>query len=330
MPDSVNIQQLPWLLPVWERLEQQLHNKQLGHAQLFVGQPGLGKRALASLMAEKVLCLARRNGSACGECPSCMLLKAGTHPDFLLLEPEEEGKQIKIDQVRLLSDFVNTTAQRSPVKAVVMGPVEQLNINAANALLKSLEEPVTQVYLFLFCHRPSGVLPTIRSRCQQISIAPPAFSDALRWLKGMLEHEHVEQALLLAQGGPLKAIKLLDEQAVLGFMQFCQSLNDVAEGLMRPNEAYSKLKTLPPVMVADWFYLLALDLLRRKQGGKLEYFAALNQLPLYDLPSKTLQVFVNACQQAKSIIVQPGNANPQLLIENLLIDWLRLLRHSQG
>lgn len=330
MSDSINIQQVPWLLPAWQRLEQQLQNKQLGHAQLFVGQPGLGKRILATLMAEKVLCLARRNGYACGGCPSCLLLKAGTHPDFLLLEPEEEGKQIKIDQVRLLSEFVNTTAQRSPVKAVVMGPVEQLNINAANALLKSLEEPVTQVYLFLYCHRPSGVLPTIRSRCQQISIAPPPFSESLKWLKGMLEHEHAEQALLLAQGGPLKAIKLLDEQAVVGFMQFCQSLNDIALGMLRPTEAYAKLKALSAVMVCDWFYLLALDLLRRKQGGKLEYFAALNQLPLYDLPGKALQRFVDACQQAKSVVVQPGNANPQLLIENLLIDWFRLLRHSQG
>ncbi|MCP5325661.1 MAG: DNA polymerase III subunit delta' [Oceanospirillaceae bacterium] len=327
---NVNIQQFPWLLPAWQRLDQQMRAGQLGHAQLFVGQPGIGKRAMASLMADKVLCLSRRDGLACGECASCLLLKAGTHPDFLLLEPEEEGKQIKIDQIRQLTDFVNTTAQRSPAKAVVMGPVEQLNVNAANALLKSLEEPVTQVYLFLFSHRPSGVLPTIRSRCQQVSLAPPPFNEALAWLRQLVDHEHAAQALLLAQGGPLKAIKLLDDQVVVGFMQFCQVLSDIAAGQVRPVEAYAKLKTLSPLMLADWFYLLALDLLRRRQGGKLEHFASLAKLPLYDLPARHLQGFVDACQFAKTTISQPGNANAQLLFENLLIDWLRLLRQSQA
>ena len=90
---------------------------------------------------------------------------------FCCWSRKKRAKQIKIDQIRQLTDFVNTTAQRSPAKAVVMGPVEQLNVNAANALLKSLEEPVTQVSV-LFSHRPSGVLPQ-SSRCQQVSLAPP-------------------------------------------------------------------------------------------------------------------------------------------------------------
>ena len=124
----------PWQDSLWQQLA---GRAQHAHAYLLHGPIGIGKRALAERLMASLLCKQPVNLEACGECKSCLLLKAGSHPDNYLLEPEEADKAIKVDQVRDLVSFVVQTAQMGGRKVVLIEPVEAMNINAANALLKS-------------------------------------------------------------------------------------------------------------------------------------------------------------------------------------------------
>src|SRR5690606_31936472 len=126
----------PWHLPVWDALTA---GSRHAHAFLFAGLPGVGKRLFAEAFAAHLLCLQPQSGRACGQCRSCHLCQAGSHPDRLVVEPEEQGKAIRIDAIRQLGDFMGQTAQQGGRKVIILHPAEAMNLNAANALLKSLE-----------------------------------------------------------------------------------------------------------------------------------------------------------------------------------------------
>src|SRR5476651_1859012 len=174
----------------WDQLTSKLDR--LPHALLFHGAPGVGKLALAERFAQLLLCEKRGQGtSPCGACEGCRWFLAGNHPDARFLEPEtlarqtavaEEGdeekprsskqpsSEIKIEQVRALAGFVNVGSHRGGRRVAIVHPAEDMNTNAANALLKSLEEPPPGAMFLLVSHRPARLLPTIRSRCVPVPV----------------------------------------------------------------------------------------------------------------------------------------------------------------
>ena len=125
----------PWQVALWQQL---VGRTQHAHAYLLHGAAGIGKRALAERLMAYLLCRQPTDVGACGQCKACYLLAAGTHPDNFILQPEEPEKPIKVDQVRELVSFVVQTAQLGGRKVVLVEPAEAMNLNAANALLKSL------------------------------------------------------------------------------------------------------------------------------------------------------------------------------------------------
>ncbi|MFG1488548.1 DNA polymerase III subunit delta', partial [Oceanospirillum sp. HFRX-1_2] len=133
-----------WQQEYWNQLIGQHRSGRLPHALLLAGEEGIGKYHLARAMAAYLLCRQPAE-TACGECASCALFHAGTHPDLMEVMPESEGKQIKIEQIRKLQTFANKTAQQGGFRVVVLQPADAMNINAANALLKNLEEPGNNV-----------------------------------------------------------------------------------------------------------------------------------------------------------------------------------------
>ena len=169
----------PWQDSLWQQLA---GRAQHAHAYLLHGPVGIGKRDLAERLMASLLCQRPVSLEACGECKSCLLLKAGSHPDNYILEPEEADKAIKVDQVRELVDFVVQTAQLGGRKVVLLEPAEAMNLNAATALLKSLEEPSGNTVLLLISHQPSRLLPTIKSRCVQQGCPLPSEAMSLAWL----------------------------------------------------------------------------------------------------------------------------------------------------
>ena len=189
----------PWQLQEWQLLSQQIAAKKLPHALMFAGTKGIGKRHLAMSLAQLLLCLSPIEGTPCGKCRGCMLNKVQNHPDLIVISPEEGAKGIKVDQVRALIDDLGKTAQQGGYKVVVLEPAEAMNANAANALLKSLEEPAANTLLVLVCHTPSAVLPTIRSRCQMRLLPTPNSEQVMHWLKPLMVGSNIPITLRAEQ-----------------------------------------------------------------------------------------------------------------------------------
>ncbi|HNF64555.1 MAG TPA: DNA polymerase III subunit delta', partial [Plasticicumulans sp.] len=164
----------PWLRGIWAQLAPALAAGRLPHALLLAGPEGLGKMAFAQALGEALLCESQRpDHHACGHCRACRLLAAGSHPDLHVVVPAEEGKAIRVDAIRELIGFAALTPQFGGRRVLRLAPAELLNVNAANALLKTLEEPAPGSHLILVSARPARLLPTVRSRCQTIRFAPP-------------------------------------------------------------------------------------------------------------------------------------------------------------
>lgn len=179
---------------------------------MFSGPPGLGKRRFAEDFARAALCeQPQADGAACGQCHACHLFEAGTHPDFALIEPEAAGKTIRIDAVRTLIEFLSLTRSFGRYKVAIVEPADAFNINAANALLKTLEEPPEGVLLMLVTSRPSALPATVRSRCQMLSFGIPPAAEARAWLEAQLAGQ-TQIALALAGGAPLGALEHADPE----------------------------------------------------------------------------------------------------------------------
>ena len=214
---------LPWLpLLPWQRDAARAALAQRSswpHALLLHGPRGIGKHALALNLAQALLCEAPPpDGLACGECPGCRYAAAGQHPDLMRLElividPEEgtleAAESITIDRVRSLTEFVQLTSHRQGAKVAVIAPAERMNAAAANALLKTLEEPPPGTYLILVSDQPGRLPPTILSRCRKLAAPRPSSAEARAWLaeRGVALPD---LALAQAAGAPLAALAHAD------------------------------------------------------------------------------------------------------------------------
>lgn len=216
--------ELPWHRGGLERLMGR--RDRLPHALLVSGRPGIGKVEFAREFARSLLCESPIDLLACGQCPSCHWFGQSNHPDYREIVPEaaeesegegtvaEASKEtdkkslvIKIDQVRAIRDLVSLSTHRAGHRAIVLHPAEALQPAAANALLKTLEEPPPATVIVLVSDRPARLLPTIRSRCESVALRAPTRDRALAWLKD-LGADEPEIALALAGGAPLLAAEI--------------------------------------------------------------------------------------------------------------------------
>ena len=218
---------LPWHREALTKLA--ANRERLAHALLIHGSPGIGKVEFARALSAAVLCEAPKGGLACGQCPSCHWFSQGNHPDFREIVPESaadddeesEGEAakpekarsmvIKIDQVRAIADFVSLTTHRAGFRVLLLHPADALHPNAANALLKTLEEPPPHTLILLVTAYPARLLPTIRSRCRLLGLALPAPAEALAWLQSQ-SVEDAQGALAAAGGAPLLARDLAEPE----------------------------------------------------------------------------------------------------------------------
>ncbi|MDP5145339.1 DNA polymerase III subunit delta' [Shewanella sp. ULN5] len=177
---NYRLTQLPWLLTPFERFARLCYRNEHSHAQLIPVDVALGGIQLAGEMAQMALCMDRTPVGACGKCKACLLFKAGNHPDLHWIR--SDGSQIKVDQIRELCQSLIHTAQQSGARVAVIEHSERMNIAAANALLKTLEEPGNNTLLLLQTDTPANLLPTITSRCQKIAFITPTRNDIISWL----------------------------------------------------------------------------------------------------------------------------------------------------
>lgn len=272
----------------WQRL--QARRAQLPHALLLAGARGLGKLALARRFAAALLCeQPDARGDACGACPSCNWLGQGNHPDFRLLQPEalaeaepgegekKASQQITIDQVRGLDDFLHVGTHRLGLRVVLVHPAEAMNRSTANALLKTLEEPSPDTLFLLVSNEPDRLLPTVRSRCQTLSVPAPETSLAIRWL----EASGVEQAarwLPLAGGAPLLAAELATPasrallDAVVGELGKGPALEPLSAAAALDKAVKAEKGGTPMKRLVEWVQKWLHDLLLAASAASPRYF----------------------------------------------------------
>lgn len=204
---------LPWLEADCRNLHERIEGQRLGHAPLIHGPYGIGKRALGDWLARRLLCSQPGEGGACGTCQSCRLLASGTHPDLFVTEVLDDKQGIGVDQVRDLIERLQLTAALGSNRVGMIVQADAMNRNAANALLKTLEEPPPGAWLILLSEQPARLPATIRSRCQQFPLRAPSPETTAAWLAEVCPDTRAadrKAALQLSAGAPLAAREMLE------------------------------------------------------------------------------------------------------------------------
>ena len=322
----------PWQISNWQTLTESQKNKRLAHGLLFHGAEGIGKKAFAVEFTHWLLCEQPLADKSCGECKSCMMVQAGSHPDFLTLFPEEEGKAIKVDQIRDLIKKISLTSHAAGYRVVLVSPADALNINASNSLLKTLEEPPANTVLILVSDKPSKLMPTIRSRTQMVRFDLPAEEQSLQWLK----QQGVEQAelvLKLSAGAPLAAAAMAEDEGLQIRDKLFNNWQELAQGnsdaldsaAMWLKDGFKVLENLPLNWVASWL----MDMVRSLQGGQIESMANVDyaqtlQKLAGQVDLRSLYGLIDRLND--TLRLSDTSANQLMLIEGLLLHWAGLKR----
>lgn len=312
-----------WHSSQWSLVQKQLTNGRRPHAMLLRGPADLGKREFAVKLSAMLLCRYPEKNEPCNHCASCHLLRAGTHPDYKYVEPED-SKLIRIEQIRALNGWLVQTSQQGGEKISVIYPAEKMNNQSANALLKSLEEPTPNTLFILVSDQPSRLLPTIRSRCQSFQFAPPDMSSAVSWLEDNTEgHPELPQVLALAGGSPLKAKRDIDDDYLGRRNTVVALVNSLVAHEISALATAAGLQKQDPREVLHILLSLINDAIRICLGADCETMTNRDHLEMVRRlaePGETFLFGVNdQLLAAVREIESSANPNPQLLIESILI-----------
>jgi DNA polymerase-3 subunit delta' len=332
----------PWQQDAWTRL--QAMRARLPHAILFHGPAGIGKADFIEAFAQALLCEnVMPDGHACGTCASCGWFAQGNHPDYRRVRPEaleddvpaaegEEAsteekktksksasKEIKIEQVRALADFMNISTHRQGLRVVVLYPAESLNMPASNALLKTLEEPPAGTVFLLASNGLDRLLPTILSRCRKFALPMPDHAEALAWLEAQGVND--ADGWLREQGGaPLAALA----QAETGSRE---ELDGLLQVLAQPSvdaalRSADKLSKVPLAALVAWQQRWLYDVFSYKLSGVIRYY------PRYQREVAALAGRVHVADLMQAIkstnerrAVADHPLSPKLFVEDMLLDY---------
>jgi DNA polymerase-3 subunit delta' len=326
---------LPWQSDNWDRFCSHVQQQRLAHASLLFGEQGLGKRTFAFAAARLLLCDQPSDSSPCGSCPNCRFSANDNHPDLLRVAPEDGSKILKVDQVRALGAFTDKTAHSAGRKVVIIEQSDSLNINAANALLKTLEEPAGDTVLLLLSDKPGSLMPTIRSRCQRVSFVTPKTDVALAWLNAKLEDRSEIASLLdLAGGKPVLAQELADSGELEQRQNIVRAFARISEGKLDPIEFAATFKSLNVETVMDYLwhttsvlikYLLCKDEAMLASSEIRTIVNKLRQNKRQENASLSRLLQLNqAAEEAKRQLASSSNPNQQLIFEGMMWRWARI------
>ena len=315
----------PWLEPCRLTIATALAQGRLPHALLLSGLPGLGKGALADAIAGQLLCAAASlDTGPCGRCTACAQLDAGTHPDYMKVELEEDASVIKVDQIRSLSEKLSLSSHQGGYKVVVLNPADRMNINAANSLLKTLEEPSDNTVLVLVCERPSQLPATVRSRCQQLRVEVPGQEVGIQWLAGQGITEPAKTYLKMAHGAPLEALKQAQAGSIEARREHFDSLVAILEGRAAPltvAQSWAKEEDMQGIRwMRDWL----MDLLRIAMTGQTSSVRSADLLDGLTRLARKLdsRVLFAQLERVNRILgLTATSLNRQLLTEDILLAW---------
>ncbi len=340
-----------WQQSDWHRLTR--YRNKLHHSLLINGQPGIGKREFSFELCQYLLCseVSEQDNRPCGQCQNCRLFNAGTHPDFHVLTSELESAEgrlslltdysnryldskerekktkysrvISVDQVRGLIERFSTHAHISAMRVALILPADCMNINAANALLKLLEEPPSDSILVLVTATPSHLPATIRSRCMTQTLTTPDKKSALAWLAQHLPEPQIDIALTLANGGPLEARRLFET----GFLQHHQNCLNGFAGLaakqVTPIDLAGQLDKLEFGQLLVWFHRFVAELVKFCVTGVKPYWMESIRIDTQKVSVERLYGLYDRISYYRRIT--RGPVNEQLALEDLVLAFQRIV-----
>ncbi len=327
-----------WQQKQWQHIMQQ--QAKMPHALLLRGRAGTGKYDFALTISKAILCQhASELLQACGNCPSCAWFAEGTHPDFMLIGPEDadnaedeapkkktaKKSQISVAKIRkLIDDLSLSSHQANGYRVIVISPADMLNGAAANALLKMLEEPPANTLFLLVASQPQRLLATITSRCQAIDMPLPSKTDALNWLASQ-QVNNAENVLDLAGGAPLLALQIADE----GEVAFQLTKNLALGAKLDPFACAPLFLALGMERALETLQKWVFDLQCYQLAQALRYHAqqanALQALAK-SVNLRLLLSFQNKLLEAKKTANHPLSNEAQL--ENILLQYTQLFKIS--
>ncbi|ACS85392.1 DNA polymerase III subunit delta' [Musicola paradisiaca] len=318
----------PWLNAPYRQLLSWHQAGRGHHAILLHAIDGMGEASLAYAFGRWLLCRQPDGVKSCGTCHSCALMSAGTHPDWYVLTPEKGKLALGIDLVREVLEHVHQRSRQGGAKVVWIPQAEILTEAAANALLKTLEEPPEQTYFLLACREPGRLLATLRSRCLHHHLSAPAEPQGMQWLQGRGQYDNavMSTALRLYGGAPLAAETLLQPAR-------WQARQAVCQGVLQALPSGDWLSMLSTFNHEDadvrlyWVATLFLDALKlRHQAGAArvnqDQLELVRQLAAFG--DDKLQQGARRGLQCRHQLLSITGVNRELLLTELLLDWEKI------
>ena len=216
-----------WLDASFKQLSHRITANKLHHALLIQGSSGLGKASFTMQLGQLLLCKARQGDKVCGQCQSCLLNAANTHPDLHVVESD---KQIGVDQIREAIKKLGSSAHMSGAKVLIIYHAHTMTESSANALLKTLEEPTANTFLLLTTDKPERILATIKSRCEKLALPLPDLDTTLAWVKTQYAAEIDINFVKLFSARPLALLAELQEEQKFTYDIFSQGLQALLQG----------------------------------------------------------------------------------------------------
>jgi len=306
------------------------------HAILLKSTGGLGIEQLADKLAEFFLCNAPLdNGSACKQCKSCGLLTAQTHPDYHKLTVAEDKSLLSVDQIRELVDQCMERPHQGGYRIAIVQPGDKINANAANALLKTLEEPGSDTLIILIADNNLQYPATILSRCQVFTLLSPKESDATQWIleeqsEASWNESEVKLALRMSNGAPIKALELLNNEQLSFRTLFLKDLNKISLGQIDPEKFVASIDKIQIPDILKWLYSLSLDSYKLSTNIDATMLINFDQTELLKrmsvLPANRLNPWIDRIVEARRLLTTTSNITPQLILEDLMFRWIAIFR----
>lgn len=333
----MNREVYPWQQKQWEAILKGLSDAHRPQAIILHGPKGLGKMHFAGVLAAKALCESTEPLQwACGTCRGCKLLNAGNHPDLTVVTAAEKNKAIKVESIRHLTEKLQQTPHCQGLKLALIYPAEQMNRTAANALLKTLEEPPGAALLVLVTHQIGKLPATIVSRCQRVHFSVSAEPQTSAWVRAHTP-ESIDSDLLLrvADYAPLRAIELAQTD-------YLQLRDTLLSHLLKVREA--RVNPIAPVLsytksdielLLYALLTLVMDMSRLQLGVQVNYVVNADRVEALTSLGKTLratylQNYVQKIQKAYELFMNGIHINIQLLLETLFLEWSELRPAQKG
>lgn len=321
----------PWhnkLDTIWSEL---LLSKKFPPAILLTASDGIGRDILLKFQAEKLLCSSlNTDGNPCGVCHSCKLYAANNHPDLHVVEPVSIGKNIGIDQIRKLNENVWKSSQLNGNRVFLIAHADYMGEAAANALLKTLEEPPQNCYFLLYCTQLDRIIPTLKSRCNKWNLVVPPENEVKKWLTNQVDLANFTQLELseiinLNAGAPLASLQHIQSNR----QEKLQLLLDLFGKYIIADEPNLQMLTAnicenyPNSLT--WISYILSDLVKLSQNMDRYITLCNNQESLLQLAKKTnvfklFEINKNLNLMQRQLLEHPG-LNKEILIQEWLLQF---------